>query len=89
MPRRELPTSVFIAIGILLLALGATWWTASEPAPPAAARPGAPAGTVVLLRFDDGRIVTYRTGGTLISEPHLGQHRARALLGARSRPAPR
>jgi hypothetical protein len=69
-PRRP-PTSVFVVAALALLTLGATWWMgadSSQAAPPARADLRAPVGSVIVLRLDDGRILTYESGRSVISE---------------------
>jgi hypothetical protein len=64
----RLPTSVFVVAALVLVALGAIWWTRSEPSaavarsvPVDSAR--APAGSIVVLRLDDGKVLKYESGG--------------------------
>jgi hypothetical protein len=79
-PRRP-PTSAFVVVALVLLSLGATWWHTTRPAPgpvAGAARSApvdsaqAPAGSIVVLRLDNGRILKYESDG---SAPATSWHR--------------
>jgi hypothetical protein len=65
---RKPSTSVFMAFAAVLLGLGGLWWVRAAP-PAAAAEDAAPLNRQVTVRLDDGRILTYRTGRSLISDP--------------------
>jgi hypothetical protein len=74
---RGLPTIVFVVVALVLLGIGGAWWTAARPpaetvrrAPVDNAR--APAGSIVVLRLDNGRILKYESGG---SAPATSWHR--------------
>jgi hypothetical protein len=74
---RRVPTSVLVVIALIMVGLGATWWTAARPAPVAVARvpvdsARAPAGSIVVLRLDDGRVLKYESGGSV---PPASWHR--------------
>jgi hypothetical protein len=82
-PARTLPTSVLVAITVVLVALGGTWWARTQP--PVAASGGepvddarAPAGTVLVLRLDNGKILKYQSGATAPTSWH---RRCRGGLG--------
>jgi hypothetical protein len=62
---RRLPTSVFVTLAVVLLGLGGFWWTRAAPAPGRVT----PISRVVTVRLDDGRVLVYQTGRSLISEP--------------------
>jgi hypothetical protein len=67
---RRLPTGVFLVVAFALLTLGATWWLGAEPsqASPAGADLRLPPASVIVLQLDDGRILTYDSGRSVISE---------------------
>jgi len=74
---RGLPTIVFVVVAFVLLGLGGVWWTAARPpagtvsrAPVDSAR--TPAGSIVVLRLDNGKILKYESGG---STPATSWHR--------------
>jgi hypothetical protein len=60
---RKVPTSLLIAVAVALLGLGGIWWVRGAP-PATAARNSAPIDSVVTVRLDDGRLLTYQTGQT-------------------------
>ena len=66
---RKVPTSVFLAVAVMLLALGGIWWLRTAP-PAAATADSAPIDRLVTVRLDDGRVLTYQTGRPLISNPN-------------------
>jgi hypothetical protein len=74
---RGLPTIVFVVVALVLLGLGGVWWTAARPpagivsqAPLDSAQ--APAGSIVVLRLDNGKILKYESGGSV---PATSWHR--------------
>jgi hypothetical protein len=83
-PSVPLPTSVFVGLALALLALGATWWHGTEPSP-SPDDPHRPVGSVIVLRLDDGRLLTYESGRTVITEdtcvPHLRGVGREAMVG--------
>jgi hypothetical protein len=72
---RRLPASVLTAVAVLLLGLGGIWWVRSAPPPPAAT----PANSVVAVRFDDGRVLTYQTGPPSLADLGSQRHCQRSL----------
>jgi hypothetical protein len=70
---RRLPTGVFVGLAVVLLGLGGIWWTRTAPA--AATQTTPPIRRLVTVRLDDGRVLTYRTGRTSISDPTNPQRR--------------
>jgi hypothetical protein len=52
---QKLPTGVFVALAVLVLALGAVWWTSARPTP-AGSGPATPSATVLVPSI--GRLFT-------------------------------
>ena len=68
---RRLPASAHVLVGALVLALGAVWYSASEPADgePAAATPDEVVEGINLITAVAGKLVTYVSGGSARSAP--------------------
>jgi hypothetical protein len=59
---RRLPTGILVLLAVVLLGLGTGWWIRAAPdRPVASTQPAGPsAGSVLLLRLDDGRVLPYQ-----------------------------
>ena len=60
---RRLPTAILVLLAVVLLGLGTGWWIRAAPERPVASTAVTPpAGSVLLLRLDDGRVLPYQKG---------------------------
>jgi hypothetical protein len=65
---RRLPTGVFVALAVVALVFGGVWWLRAAP-PASAAENTTPLSRMVTVRLDDGRVLTFQRGRSVISEP--------------------
>ena len=75
---RRVPTSVFVLVAVVLMALGGTWWVRAAPPSPSPFSEDAhsPMNSIVVLPLDDGRLITYESGRFVISDASPDVRRA-------------
>ena len=68
-PARHLPSGLFVLLAAALTLAGGGWWAHSAPATAAtvSASPSAPMSSVVKVRLDNGKVLTYDSGRSTIS----------------------
>jgi hypothetical protein len=60
---RRLPTAILVLLAVVLLGLGTGWWIQAAPERSVTSTEATPpAGSVLLLRLDDGRVLPYQKG---------------------------